>query len=227
MSLPLVQPTRKTTFLVTMWDTPASNFGGPLGVIASVESALLSLGMNILAGGFAKVEGLEAVNTLENYKQGGDNITDLQFFARATYPKIVLKRGVTFNTDIWDWHHQVVAGKVKGRKSGTIILMDHRKLFDLGADVSIPFQFVPVGAWIFYNALPEKLAGPALDAMAGEDDLLAIETLELRPERIERLSLALIPGAADLGALASGLIGMAGAAAIGGAGALAFAAAGV
>ena len=227
MSLPLVQPTRKTTFLVTMWDTPASNFGGAGGVIASVDSALISLGTNILVGGFAKVEGLEAVNTLENYKQGGDNENDLQFYARATYPKIILKRGVTFNSDIWDWHHQVVAGKIKGRKSGTIILMDHRALFDLPPGVSLPFQFMPVGAWIFYNALPEKVAGPMLDAMAKEDDLLALETLELRAEKIERLSLSLIPGVADLGALVSGFIGLAGAAAIGGAGAAAFAAAGV
>jgi phage tail-like protein len=212
---PLVQPAMKINFFVTMWDTPDSNGGGVGGALSSVGSAVLSVAAAFLAGGFSNVEGLEAVNTLENYKEGGNNTDDLQFFTRATYPKIILKRGVTFNTDIWDWHHQVIAGKRKSRKSGTIILLDHRKLFSIG-DETLPFQYVPIASWTFYNALPEKLAAPILDARATGDDTIAIETLELRPEKIERISLSLIPGVADLNSALSGLIGVAGAAATAG-----------
>lgn len=98
---PLVQPVLKISFLVTMWDTPESNGGGLGGVLSSVGTAVLNAAAAFLAGGFASVEGLEVTNTLETYQEGGDNLNELRFFGRATYPKIVMKRGVTFNTDIF------------------------------------------------------------------------------------------------------------------------------
>lgn len=217
MTFPLVQPVLKVNFFVTMWDTPDSNGGGVAGVLSSVGSAVLNAAASFLAGGFQTIEGLEATNLIETYKEGGHISEELRFFSSATYPKIVFKRGVTFNTDIWDWHAQVIAGKRKVRKSGTIVLLDTKKLFDLPAGISLPFQFLPVAAWTFLNALPEKLAGPAMDAKGGAGDAaIAIETLELRPEKIERLSLSLIPGVADLNSALSGLIGMAGGAAAAG-----------
>ena len=99
------------------------------------------------------------------------------------------------------------------RKSGTIILLDNFTLFETDIPLgSLPFQRLPVAAWTFYNALPEKLSCPGLDASA-EAEAIPYEKIELRPEKIERLSLALIPGVADLNVLATGLIGIAGAAA--------------
>lgn len=219
MTFPIVHPALKINFFVTLWDTPSSNESVGGGIAATVGSAVLSVATSFLAGGFRNVEGLEAQSTLEAYHEGGVNDAEHQFFSKAAYPKIVLKRGVTFNTDLWDWHHQVVTGRRKTRKSGTVILLDHRKLFDVpGVGVPIPGQFFPIGAWTFHNALPEKLAAPALDAIGGEGAAaVAIETLELRPEKVERLSLSLIPGVADLNSAVSGLIGIAGAAALGGA----------
>lgn len=214
MTLPLLNPALKVNFFVTMWDTPDSNDSTLGGVMGTIGSAVLSAATAFLAGGFQSVEGLEASNTLEAYHEGGHVSEELRFFTNATYPKISFKRGVTFNTDIWDWHNQVISGKRKTRKSGTIILLDTKKLFDLPGGISLPFQFLPVAAWTFLNALPEKLSGPALDAKGGEGaGAVAIETLELHPEKIERLSLSLIPGVADLNSALSGLIGVAGAAA--------------
>ena len=221
MTFPLQQPALRINFFVTMWDTPASNDGGLGGAVGSVGTALLSALGTFLVGGFRNVEGLAALSTLETYHEGGVNDSEQQYFKQATYPKIVFKRGVTFSADLWDWHHQVITGRRKSRKSGTIILLDQRKLFDApGVSVPLPFQHFPVAAWTFHNALPEKVTGPDLDANGGEGAAaIAIETLELRPEKIERLSLALLPGMADLNSAASGLIGAAGAAAAGLAGA--------
>lgn len=215
---PLVQPVLKVNFFVTMWDTPDSNAGGIGGALATAGTAVLNTAIPFLAGGFKTVEGLDAVNTLVDYHEGGHNGAEHRFFDHATYPKIVLKRGVTFNTDIWDWHHQVITGTRKTRKSGTIILLDTRKLFDVpNVSVPIPGQYFPVASWTFHNALPAKLGGPALDANDGEGEgAVAIETLELHPEKIERLSLSLIPGVADLNSALSGLIGVAGGAAVAG-----------
>lgn len=222
MTLPLLQPVLRINFFVTMWDTPSSNTGLPGSIGGTAGSALLNAAGTFLASGFRNVEGLEAQAALETYREGGLNDSEHQFFTRATYPKLVLKRGITFNTDLWDWHHQVVTAKRKARKSGMVILMDQRKLFDVpGVSVPIPGQYFPVAAWTFHNALPEKVSGPELDANGGSGAAaIAIEVLELRPEKVERLSLALIPGVADLNSAVSGLIGAAGAAAAGGASAL-------
>jgi phage tail-like protein len=213
---PLVQPVLKISFIVTMWDTPDSNGGGVGGVLSSVGTAVLNAASAFLAGGFASVEGLETLNTLETYQEGGDNQNELRFFARATYGKISMKRGVTFNTDIWDWQNQVVLKGRKTRKSGSIILMDTKQLFDVGVGVGLPFQHFPVAAWTFHNALPSKLTGPGLDARDGTGPgAVAIETLELHAERIERMSLSLIPGVADLNSALTGLIGLGAGAAAG------------
>jgi phage tail-like protein len=218
MSLPLLQPVLRINFFVTMWDTPSSNAGLAGSIAGTVGSALLSVAGAFLAGGFRNVEGLEAQATLENVREGGLNDSEHQFFTKAAHPKIVFKRGITFNTDLWDWHHQVITARRKIRKSGTVILMDQRKLFDVpGVGTAIPFQYFPVAAWTFHSALPEKVSAPELDANGGSGAAaVAIETLELRPEKVERLSLALIPGVADLNSAVSGLIGAGGAVAAGG-----------
>lgn len=227
VDFPLFQPVLKVNFMVTMWDTPDSNGGGAAGVLSSIGSGVLNAATQFLAGGFKSIDGLEAVNTIGSYPQGGQNDTELRFFERASYSRIVLKRGVTFNTDLWDWHHQVITGKRKVRKSGTIVLMDTRKLFEVpGLGASVPGMFFPVASWTFHNALPAKISGPALDATDGRaPSAVAIESLELQAEKIERVSLALIPGVADLNSVLSGLIGMAGGAtlAVAGAGAAALA----
>jgi phage tail-like protein len=221
MVFPLVQPVLKINFFVTMWDVPDPN-EGLLGQIGGTAlSVVMNLAVPFLAGGFREVEGLNVETELETYHPGGDNASEHHFFKAAKYPKIVFKRGVTFNSDNWDWHHQVITGKHKTRKSGTVILMDRKAFFDVPG-VSLPGEHFPVAAWTFHNALPVKVAGPALNAAEGEGaGAIAVETLELQPEKIERLSLSLIPGVADLNSAVSGLIGMAGGAALAGGAAVA------
>lgn len=218
MVFPLVQPILKVKFFVTMWDTPSSNTGIGSG-LATAGTAILNTAIPFLAGGFCKVEGLDAEVELENYHPGGDTASEHRFFKYAKYPKLVLKRGVTFNTDIWDWHHQVITGARKTRKSGTIIMLDRRPIAPEGEEAlpTPPIQDFPVAAWTFHNALPAKLGGPMMDASSGDGkDAVAIETLELHPDKVERLSLSLIPGVADLNSAVSGLIGVAGGAALAG-----------
>lgn len=214
MVFPLVQPVLKINFFVTMWDTPTSSDSDlRAGIAGTIGSAALSIAAPFLAGGFSDVEGLDVESEFESYHPGGDTTSEHRFFKYAKYPKIGLKRGVTFNTDIWDWHHQVITGERKTRKSGTIILLDQHQFFDVPGVVA-PFEHFPVAAWTFHNALPLKIVGPTLDAKA-ESDAIAIEKIELHPDKIERVSLSLIPGVADLNSAVSGLIGAGGGAALG------------
>ena len=173
---------------------------------------MLNVAAAFLAGGFARSKDWTPSTRWRPTRRAATTRPSCNSITRATYPKIVLKRGVTFNTDIWDWHHQVVAGKRKTRKSGTIIAARPAQAVRPPGE-RLPFEHFPVAAWTFYNALPEKLAGPVLDAATakarGRD-----RDARAAPEKIERLSLSLIPGVADLNSALSGLIGIAGAAAL-------------
>ena len=83
------------------------------------------------------------------------------------YSNIVLKRGITADTSLWNWRKTVIDGSVQ-RANGSVILLDASRN--------------PVLRWNFRNAWPCKWEGPALSAKSNE---VAIETLELAHEGFE------------------------------------------
>jgi phage tail-like protein len=132
-----------------------------------------------IRAGFAEVNGLNSEVEIEEYREGGRNIGSRRFPRWGRYPNLVLRRGVTADTSLWEWWSDVIthsytlqlgAPQVKFRRSG-LILLD-------GAD------HAAVAAWFVSNALPERLAGPGLNARGNE---IAIETLELSHEGLIRL----------------------------------------
>lgn len=112
-------------------------------------------------GGFSEVSGLTAETEFEEYAEGGVNSYVHRFPTRIRYEPIVLKRGVTVATDLWDWYADVIEGNVK-RKNGAIILYDS--------------QFGEFRRWNFYDAYPVKWVGPTLNA---SDSQVAVESIEL------------------------------------------------
>lgn len=202
MPNPLVQPVPQFNFTVTMWDTTARNTVE--ATLTTAASALLNVTSSILFGAFSEVQGLNADIEVETYQQGGLNDRPLRFFKYARFQNLVLKRGVTFNPDLWDWHQQVATGRVKVRKSGVVVLYDRGGPNLAGAGLPL-FDRLPAAAWVFHNGLPEKLQGPALNAKSNE---MAIESLEISHERLQRLSLSLIPGLPDLNSAVGAAIGV-------------------
>jgi phage tail-like protein len=82
---------------------------------------------------------------------------------------VTLKRGITDDDQLYAWHQRAMAGDVE-RRNGSIVLRDR-----LGEETA---------RWNFYDAWPTKWEGPALNS-EGTD--VAIETLELAVERLERV----------------------------------------
>ncbi|MBX3306649.1 MAG: phage tail protein [Nitrospira sp.] len=130
-----------------------------------------------IQAGFAEVSGLNSEIEIEEYREGGRNIGPRRFPRWGRFPNIVLRRGVTKDTVLWDWWADVITHsftlqttRPPLRRSGIILLdgLDHKT----------------VAAWFFSNALPERLTGPGLNARANE---IAIETLELSHEGLLRL----------------------------------------
>ncbi len=220
----LFNPALNFDFWVTLWEVQGPDYFGDLipdeagAAIAGVTSALTSIGSSFLFGTFSEISGLESRIEVEDYQQGGDNYSPRRFFRNGSYPELVLKRGMTFDTSIADWYYQVKAGtRTRIRKDGIVLVMDRG-----GPDVTglgLPgLDRVPVGGWYFRRALPKRIVGPSLNAKGNE---VAIETLELTHEGLDRLSPALIPGFADFAAALGGAISISGSVSVGASGALA------
>ncbi|MEF3312942.1 phage tail protein [Paenibacillus sp. GYB004] len=115
----------------------------------------------LLVGGFSEVTGIKSETEVMEYAEGGLN-THVHIFPKQTkYPRIVLKRGMTQSSELWDWYDGVAAGQVK-RKSGSIILHNQA-----GKEIC---------RWNFFDAYPVKWNGPDLNASTGS---VAIESIEI------------------------------------------------
>lgn len=122
----------------------------------------------ITRAAFQEVSGLDATIEVTEYREGGELTNVRKLPGLTTYSNVVLKRGVTDDRDLYDWHRAAVGGDVQ-RQTGSVVLLDRR-----GEEVA---------RWNFREAWPTKWEGPALNATANE---VAIETLELAHEGIER-----------------------------------------
>lgn len=118
--------------------------------------------------GFRECSGLDSSQDPVEYREGSDSLTARKLPGLSKYSNISLKRGLTNDKQMWDWRKQVIDGKVK-RKNGSIVLCD-----DAGQEQV---------RWNFFEAWPTKWTGPTFNATANE---VAIETLELAIERVER-----------------------------------------
>ena len=82
-------------------------------------------------------------------------------FQRIQRPAIVLRRGMTDSTVLYDWYKRVVRGKIE-RRQATITLLDTQKS--------------PLKNWSFKNAFPVKWNGPDLKS---DGNVIAFESVEM------------------------------------------------
>ena len=114
---------------------------------------------------------------LEDYNEGGNNGTVLKFPKRVKYAEITLKKGITKNTELFDWFYGFTQGAGK-RKDGVITLRDSRQK--------------PHTVWGFRRGLPTQYKGPQLNA---QQSSVAVYSITITHE-----GLFLMGGAAALGA---------------------------
>lgn len=112
-------------------------------------------------GGFSEVSGLAAEVEPFAYREGGLNEYEHQLAGPASYPPLVLKRGMTDGDFLWRWHEDVRRGRIV-RRNGTILLCQP--------------SGVPARAWDFHGAYPVRWSGPEL---RGDSATVAFESVEL------------------------------------------------
>jgi phage tail-like protein len=122
----------------------------------------------ITRAAFQEVSGFDSTIDVIEHREGGDNTTPRKLPGMTKHSNIVLKWGLATDTDLYDWHRAAVRGDLQ-RRNGSIVLLDRR-----GDEVV---------RWNFFAAWPAKYDGPDLNA---EGNDVAIETLELAHERVER-----------------------------------------
>jgi len=157
-------------FHVSLTDASTSPGAGLASIV------LQPLIANPLAG-FTECTGLDMTLDLEDYNEGGNNGTVLKFPKRAKYAEIVLKKGITKDTQLFDWFYGFTQGNGK-RKDGVITLRDARGK--------------PYTVWGFRRGLPSTYRGPQLNAQASA---VAIYSISITHE-----GLYMLGGAAALGA---------------------------
>lgn len=123
-----------------------------------------------IIGGFKSMSGMDSETEVIEYSEGGDNQVVRKLPGRTKYPNIVLKRGVIDRAQngLWNWRNNIIEG-VADKRDGAVILMRRD-----GSEV-VRYEF--------FGAFPVAWKGFSLQ----DDGSIAVETIELAVERIERV----------------------------------------
>jgi phage tail-like protein len=122
----------------------------------------------LLVGGFNEVTGLESEIQVEEYREGGVNGFVHRLPAQASHANLVLRRGLTADSSLWNWYYNTTQGAIQ-RRNGTIMLLDARH--------------VPVMWWNFRRGLPVRWTGPNFNATSDE---VGFESVELVHEGLTK-----------------------------------------
>jgi phage tail-like protein len=172
-----MNPVLACNFQITLLDSTTSLF--------TFGSINLSQALSYPVIGFNEVTGLEMALEVQELMQGGGNDAVLKFPTRVRPATLVLKRGLTTDTTLWDWFYSYLQGYGK-RRDGTISINDAAQNQQT--------------VWGFRRGLPTRYSGPQLIAA---QSAVAIESMEIQHE-----GLYMMGGAA---AFAAGLANAAGA----------------
>lgn len=121
--------------------------------------------------GFSNVSGISMELDTVQYREGGVNDRVHELPDGFAHANLVLQRGLTRDTEFWQWIHDVMSGTVT-RKNVVVKLRDG-------------FRGSNEWGWEFQGAYPRRWEGPDL---AGGDGGMAIETIELVYERFSTVS---------------------------------------
>jgi phage tail-like protein len=124
----------------------------------------IKIGEDVLAS-FSECTGLSLEVGTEDYHEGGENRFVHKLPSVGQPPNLVLKRGLTSSTALWEWFVKLPESGTVEPKDGEVLLQnlegEERK---------------NVRAWSFTGAYPVKWTGPDLNAQSPG---VAFETVEL------------------------------------------------
>jgi phage tail-like protein len=123
----------------------------------------------ITKAGFSEVSGLNAESNIIEYRDGNEGIVPRKLPGLNKFGNVTLKRGVSRDLDVFNWHKAAMDGDIIRDASMSIVLLDEKRQEAV--------------RWNLLNAWPSKWTGPDLKANANE---IAIEAVEITHEGITR-----------------------------------------
>ena len=125
---------------------------------------------NLIQAGFAECSGLQVETELQDVREGGENAFVYKLPKGSKHVNLTLKRGITDSEVFWNWHKDVVNGKVQ-RKMVYVVLLDN--------------EGQEAWRWSLQDAFPVKWMGPELKA---DNSTIAIESLELAHHGLSKVT---------------------------------------
>ncbi|MDX2476086.1 MAG: phage tail protein [Gammaproteobacteria bacterium] len=122
-------------------------------------------------GEFSEVTGLEFNTTPKKLKEGGRNWGEVQLTAPVTFSNLVLKRGITRDTELWRWYQFIYRTGVYAYRADCVI-----EVLESYDRDSVRMR------WVARNCIPVKFKGADLNATSTS---VAIEELHLAHEGLE------------------------------------------
>jgi phage tail-like protein len=124
----------------------------------------------VTRAGFTECSGLTTEQDVIEYREGSETQRVRKLPGLRKYSNIVLKRGLTKDTELWEWRKTTIDGATE-RRNGSIVLLDESRQEAL--------------RWNFYDGWISKYEGPSLNATTNE---AAVESLEIVIENLELAS---------------------------------------
>jgi phage tail-like protein len=122
----------------------------------------------ITRAAFHECSGFTSSVEVIEYNEGG-SLSSMKLPGRVKYANLMLKRGITDDLELYNWHLSAVQGAIQ-RKNGSILLLDRA-----GNQVA---------RWDFTQAWPTKCDGPDLNA---EDNKIAFDSYEIVCTTLQRV----------------------------------------
>ncbi len=122
----------------------------------------------ITSAGFQDCSGLDVNTESVEYREGTDPNHVRKLTGLNSFSPIMLKRGITDSSELWDWQQTVATGRTE-RRNISIVLAD-----ETGAEQI---------RWNVRRAWPSKWTGPSFSSTSNE---IAIEELEICHEELVR-----------------------------------------
>jgi phage tail-like protein len=124
--------------------------------------------LGVQVGGFSEVGGLERSVDIEDFREGGVNDHTHKLATVTKYQNLTLKRGLVDATELWEWHQDVVNGRIQ-RRQVNVVLLD-----SAGQDT---------WRWVIEQAYPVKWSGASLNAST---NAIVVESVEFVHNGIRR-----------------------------------------
>jgi phage tail-like protein len=132
---------------------------------------------SIDVAGFQRVSGMTTQMETVEYREGGRNQSVHKLPGQFSHGNIVLERGLTNRTALWDWIQDI--------RSPSTSNADIRR--NVRLKLQSGYKEEQMWGWEFQSAYPVQWDGPEM-ASQGSGNIVAVQSLELAHEGITKLS---------------------------------------